>query len=130
MMSVSVFINRKTGERIEADEQPTAEWIHLRTGRTFTKEGILFLIEQDDAQAMRALVNLYHLQTEDEQETEQTSHQNGAGFNAIDAPFLSSLARYAIEHNRLSPKQMSHVRKKLPKYVNQLLAIANNKGDN
>jgi predicted O-linked N-acetylglucosamine transferase (SPINDLY family) len=126
---MKVFINRVTGERFETvtDPDTTGDWILLRTDRTFTKEGILFLIERDDTQAMRALVTVYHLQTDDEKEAGRTTYQNGAGFNGVDSEFLSSLARYAIEHNRLSPKQLEHVRKRLPKYIKQLLALANYK---
>lgn len=73
----------------------------------------------------RALVALYERQTEDEQSTETTSTKNGIGFNGIDAPILTSLAKFYQERGFLTPKQVDLAAKRLQRYTKQLAHIAN-----
>jgi hypothetical protein len=87
-------------------------------------------LEQSSVFVERALVALYELQTPQEKAAEMTAVSNGVGFNAVDAPFLSSLAEqvqrrsHVAEGYRLSPKQIMWARKKLKKYGRQLVEIA------
>lgn len=102
-----------------------------------TRETVLQAIAQNDKAAVNALIKLYARQTADEQHARVTGHDNGVGFNGTDAPFLSSLAEQAIARRAerkagripahwtdLSPRQISALRKALPKYGRQLLQIA------
>lgn len=102
-----------------------------------TRETVIAAIETNDSACVNALIKLYARQTTDEQQAERTGHDNGIGFNGTDAPFLSSLAKQAIDRRRaraagevpahwtdLSPKQIGAARKCLKKYARQLLEIA------
>jgi hypothetical protein len=73
--------------------------------------------------AVRALVKVYSLQTVDEQVTGQTSNLNNAGFNGIDSKILSSFAEQVNKGRNLSPKQMSILFKKMPRYHRQVLSF-------
>uniref|UniRef100_A0A6M3IKW2 Putative helicase n=1 Tax=viral metagenome TaxID=1070528 RepID=A0A6M3IKW2_9ZZZZ len=77
-------------------------------------------IEKSDEWAMGALVALHHLQTPDEQAGHHTVYQNMAGFNSADAPILSDILKKYLDNNRLSPKQLSVVKRALVKYRGQL----------
>lgn len=96
-------------------------------------EEIKEMLKTNDAWVWKALISIYMRQTEDEQVTEETTHNNGVGFNGVDAPFLSSLAKQVIRWKEghgsyrlpLSPKQMEMARKRILKYSGQLAKIAN-----
>ena len=66
---------------------------------------------------------MYQYQTADEQATETTGHNNGVGFNGMDAPILSKFAVWFNTNGWLSPKQAEVSRKKLRKYAGQLATI-------
>jgi len=80
---------------------------------------------EDDAWVCRGLLAIYKKQTPDEQTSETTNHNNGVGFNRIDAEFLSSLAKSFMRYGTLTPKQIHYGRKRLLKYTKQLVKIAN-----
>jgi len=92
------------------------------------KDTILFVkvkLSSDPVWALKALVRIYQEnQTNDEQVTQQTTHDNGIGFSGCDAQFLSSLAQNYLRYGRLSEKQMSFVFKKMPKYAKQVIAMS------
>jgi len=92
--------------------------------KTWTKEEIKTLLEQNDRAVERGLVAIYNRQTEDEQFAQTTSHHNGRGFNGIDASFGSKLAEVVLKGWHLSPKQVACARRILRKYAGQLLAVA------
>lgn len=73
--------------------------------------------------AEKALITLHNLQTQDEQILMQTTYKNGVGFNAVDAPFLSSLAESLERYPHLTPKQLTYAHKLLPKYAHQIYQI-------
>jgi len=82
-------------------------------------------LSSDPVWALKALVRIYQEnQTNDEQVTQQTTHDNGIGFSGCDAQFLSSLAQNYLRYGRLSDKQMSFVFKKMPKYAKQVIAMS------
>jgi len=74
-----------------------------------------------------ALVEMFNRQTTDEQSSGVTCHDNGIGFNGVDAPILTSIAKWYMDKGFISPKQTALVRKKLVKYAGQLAAIATEK---
>ena len=91
---------------------------------TTKKARIQFVREKlatNEAWALRGLVRIFENQTEDEQAHETVSHNNGIGFTGIDGEFLSSLAKQYQKRGSLSPKQLVHVYKKMPKYSKQLV---------
>jgi hypothetical protein len=101
---------------------------------THTVESIKNLLRTNDKAVARALVALYKRQTEDEQNTESTRHSNGEGFTAAHASIGSSMAKFYLENNFLTKKQIDYWRKPTEKrgmrielYANQLLRIANQK---
>ena len=97
----------------------------LKERRVWTEEEIRNLVQTNDKVLYGALRNLYNCQTADEKEDGETTHQNGAGFNGLDAPILSSIAEFLNKNGFLTEKQKVLVRKKLVKYNRQLTRLAN-----
>jgi hypothetical protein len=93
--------------------------------KVWTKEEIKDLLERSNKMVTRSIVKIFEKQTEDEKSSEATNHNNGVGFNGIDAPLLSSFAKQILKGYTLSDKQMVYARKKIIKYANQLTKIAN-----
>lgn len=91
----------------------------------WTKEEIKVVIMRNDSQCCKALIELYNRQTADEQASGETNHQNGAGFNGLDAGILSSFAEFYLNAGFLTPRQMAVLRRKIGKYCGQLARIAN-----
>lgn len=101
----------------------------------WTKEMILNKLDTNPVMVERSLIVLYNRQTQDEQNTLATNHNNGMGFNGTDAYILSDIAKKMLvfgknkpEGTRLSEKQRALVVKKLRKYATQLAKVANAKG--
>lgn len=89
----------------------------------YSREQVKSLLNTD-ANVAIAILGLYARQTADEQESADTVHQNGRGFNFQDAPFLTSIAQALPRwRNRMTPKQLAAARKMLPKYHRQLREI-------
>lgn len=93
--------------------------------KTWTREQIIELIDKRDDAVIRGMIRIYELQTEDEQNVEDTMYQNGVGFNGADANIMSSFVTFYKKFGYLSPKQMVIARKKMRKYSRQLVRIAN-----
>ena len=93
--------------------------------KSWSKEEIKNLLLVNDRAVMRAIVVIYNLQTAVEQSCNETHDANGVGFNGVDAPFLSSLAQQVLYKGYLTSKQIACGRKKILKYANQLVKIAN-----
>ena len=93
--------------------------------RVWTEEEIKNLVQTNDKVLYGALKNLYACQTADEQQDAETRHANGAGFNALDAEFLTSVSQFLIRNGYLTDKQKACTRKKLVKYNKQLTRLAN-----
>lgn len=89
-----------------------------------TKELIVERMNRDPKWLYRGILAIYDRQTADEQASETTSHDNGIGFNGVDASFLSSLAKQVRNRGFLTPTQLTFARKKMAKYAGQLLRIA------
>lgn len=84
-----------------------------------------YLIQNDDRVLYGALRKLYNMQTDEEQAMGVTMVHNGSGFNAYDAPFLSSIVRSLNKYGHLTKGQKEKTRRILKKYVKQLTNIAN-----
>ena len=102
--------------------KPKAKW---------NKENIKVLLETNAKFLERAIVKVYEKQTQDEQQTQSTNHNNNVGFNSSDSFILSSFAQQIIkstypEGNRLSLKQKEIALPKMLKYSNQIAKISNN----
>ena len=108
-----------------------------RNGK-YTPESMKTLLETSGVAVLKGLVAIYNKQTADEQQTEETRHLNGVGFNGRDAEFGTSLAKRVISWNaqhltqpcrQWSPmvfttKQMMYARKMMMRYAGQLCKIA------
>lgn len=93
--------------------------------KEWTQEEIKNLIQTNDTVLYRALRKLYNEQTSDEQRNKTTKVRNNAGFNALDAKFLSSVANFLNAKGFLTDNQKAVVRRKLVKYTAQLTRLAN-----
>ena len=97
--------------------------------KIWTRADIQQLLARNDEAVKRAIVNLYQRQTASEQAHKETRVQNGVGFNARDAEFLTDIAQKLPRYNNnMTPKQLAVARKMLPKYWKQLLEVIEEKG--
>lgn len=90
----------------------------------YTRSYIWLQIQESRAWTERAVLALYERQTADEKSAGSTVHHNAAGYNAFDAPFMTSLAEQLKQGRHLSNKQLAAARKVLRKYTGQLAKIA------
>ena len=88
------------------------------------KEFIKNKLATDARWAKHALLKIFEFQTEEEQQIEATCVHNNVGFTGADGEFLTSLAKQLERKGFLSPKQMIHVYKKMPKYWKQVMKIS------
>jgi hypothetical protein len=93
--------------------------------RVWTEDEVKELVQTNDKVLYGALRKLYAEQTADERRAECTRERNGAGFNSVDAKFLSSVAEFLKCTGFLTEKQKYVTRKKLVKYNKQLTRLAN-----
>ena len=92
---------------------------------SFTKEYVLQLIDQNDLALAKAILAIAARQTADEHAGERTHVANGRGFNQIDAPFLTSIAKALPKwNNHMTPKQIARARPMMRKYWRQLIEVA------
>ena len=82
-------------------------------------------ISKDPRWATRALLAIYEKQTESEKQSETTREYNGVGFTAFDGELLTSFAKQVQAGRELSPRQLSYLFKRMPKYAGQLYQIVN-----
>lgn len=93
--------------------------------KKWTKEEIRDKINTDNRWLLRAVSAIYNKQTEDEQANKTTSHDNGVGFNGVNAEFLSQAAERYQKGYTFSEKYIAAIRKSMLKYAGQLTRIAN-----
>jgi hypothetical protein len=74
----------------------------------------------NDIAVYRALKILYSFQTASEQRSGETIEDNGVGFNGRDAGFCTSVYQSWQKYGNLTDKQITALRKILPKYSRQL----------
>lgn len=78
------------------------------------------LLQFNDNAVKSALVLLLSLQEEDEQRDNKSVHENGVGFNKVDADFLSRMAKRVNAGIDLTQSEMQACRWALMKYWRQL----------
>lgn len=78
------------------------------------------LLWLNDNAVKSALVLLLSLQEEDEQRDNKSVHENGVGFNKVDADFLSRMAKQVNAGIDLTNDEMQACRWALMKYWHQL----------
>ena len=76
--------------------------------------------------ASRACVALYEHQTVAEKRNALSSGHNGWGFNRVDSPYLSRLAK-RIRRKQAMPEEIEAARSRLRKYARQLICLAHEK---
>lgn len=81
-------------------------------------------IISDLAWTERAVLAIYSRQTEDEKQNEVTLKNNSVGFNGPDSKVMSYYAKWLLKGNHLSGRHLETARKKIVKYVHQLVDIA------
>jgi hypothetical protein len=101
----------------------------------WTVEEIKEGLKTKDKWVYRAILAIFNLQTDQEQDSEATLDHNGIGFNSFDGHLLGSYAKQIQRWNNdksvlrfptpLSKKQTSIARNKIMKYSSQLVKIAN-----
>jgi len=84
---------------------------------------IKFQLSSNPVWALKGLVKIYNLQTADEKASGTTNNLNSVGFSGCDAEILSSFAVQYLKWNRLSPKQMTLIHKKMPRYHKQIFSL-------
>ncbi len=87
------------------------------------KEAILQAIATNKVAVARSIKAIYQYQTTSEQSSKSTSEENGMGFNAFDAEFLSSLAQSYNANGGLTERQVEAGRKKIVRYIRQLEGV-------
>lgn len=117
------------------DQQPRAEVIEVKPlklpkaefqalSRAKQVSYVKQMLENNDTWLLKGLVRIYERQTATEKCADQTQDQNGVGFGAFDAEFLSSSAKRALSGYPLSTKHLTAIRKAMKKYAGQLVRIA------
>jgi len=89
--------------------------------RNFVKKQL----STDKTWATQALLKIFEFQTEIEKMQETTRENNHVGFSGVDGEILTSFAKQYISHGFLSPKQMTLLYKKMPKYWMQIIKVSN-----
>ena len=91
----------------------------------WTVDEIKNTLKTNDRAVVRGVYRIFQLQTSMEQSSETTHNDNGVGFSAYDAKFLTSLAKQVRDRGTLTDNQILFARPKIIKYAKQLTRIAN-----
>jgi len=87
------------------------------------QEFLKIKLSSDKNWALKCLTTIADNQTADEYENEQNEVFNGIGFTGIDSNILTSFAKQYRQRKFLTPKQMTLLFKKAPKYWKQILSV-------
>lgn len=99
----------------------------------FTKETVIAMMETDQSFLEKCIVTIYEKQTEDEQRTKETRHNNGVGFTHGDSirgswyaqHILRGLNQYRkVYGNNLTGEHIIKARKFMKKYAGQVIKFA------
>ena len=101
---------------------PTAEIVAAKDADA--KEMIRHNMAVSRAWLLRAVVAIWQRQTADEKARNDTTHENGVGFNHADAKAMSRLALFIKNGNDIYPDEIADARRRMRKYAGQLLEIA------
>jgi hypothetical protein len=111
-------VNSQKGEMIMGRKKKIT--VVKFNGRAFTLDDVKKELEANKDWRQHALLRLYSFQTPHEKTAGRNSEYNGAGFNKVDAPLLSSIAEGCKRYGKVTPKQDNILILKLPKYSKQL----------
>ncbi len=89
------------------------------------KEEIRDMLVKSDKALIRGLLRIHSFQTPEEQNAGVTVEDNGLGFNAFDAEFLTDMAIFHKHNGFIPDEKVPQVRKRMLKYAAQLAKIAN-----
>jgi len=81
-------------------------------------------IAQDDSLVLLACIRLYAFQTQDEKRIDATVHDNGVGFQHMDAKFGGHMARILNDGQVVYAHNMPRLRRMARKYRNQLAYLS------
>lgn len=95
--------------------------------KLWNEDQIKYLILTNESVLYSCLRNLYDCQTEEEKSVGNTQEENGVGFNAYDAPFLSAMIKDLDKYGHLTYKQREKTKYILQKYSKQLVKMANSR---
>lgn len=93
--------------------------------KVWNETEIVTMILNNNRAVERAMVAIYHRQTESEKSSDATLQSNGEGFAEPDAKLGSYYARWVISGRNLSGKHLDRARQMAIKYRRQLTEIAN-----
>ena len=93
----------------------------------WTKEQIVYKLQNDQKWLERGIIAIYEKQTREEKVEQDSNRKNGVGFNKPDSHKLSYYAQWIQSGKHLNGKHLENARKKMLKYAGQLTDIANNK---
>lgn len=91
------------------------------------KAYIQCLLKENDEAVKQALVRLYNCQEQDEMRDKKSVHENGVGFNKVDAYYLSKSAEKVLQGKRLSESELNACRWSIMKYWRQLTEMSKKK---
>lgn len=101
-------------------------WLSLPNQKAW-KEELQKLLCRSDAAVESALVRIYNFQTPLEMSTQMSVHENGFGFNRVDAQFLSQYASMVKMGHHLTKSEVCIVRSRILKYWKQLMVLSKQK---
>ena len=89
----------------------------------FEKSVLKKLLATNERWAKKALMRIYAAQTSDEKDCGETLHDNGVGFNGVDAKLLTRIAKWYAEKNYIGAGYMKIVHDRIPKYADQIFSL-------
>lgn len=88
------------------------------------KEYTQSLLLQNDIAVIKALMLLYSFQSDKEKSQARTIDANGKGFDSVDAPILTRLAKKVEAGEALSAGQIELARQRILKYHEQITNVS------
>lgn len=91
---------------------------------TWDRDSIRSLLMYNDKAVKKAVIAIYNRQTASEKQVDSAIVQNGEGFGAGDAVYLSKIARKFLAGADLPSWEFYKVRQRILKYAGQLVIVA------
>lgn len=95
--------------------------------KLWNEDQIKYFIKTNTSVLYSCLRELYNCQTDEEKINGNTSEENGIGFNAYDAPFLSAMIKDLNKYGHLTYGQREKTKQMILKYSKQLVKMANSR---
>ena len=94
-----------------------------KDGKTYTKASLINLMNTNDSILIKGLLLIHRYQTQEEKRVEDTIVHNNVGFTGSHGKKMTGIANWYLRNGSISPNQLALVRRRMPKYANQLLRI-------